>query len=117
MNTEHYKKLLLTEKKRLSQELESVGYLNPKNKLDWLPKRTDMDKERSDVIDTADNLEEFSENNAIINELEVRMNNVDAAIVRIETNLYGNCVECGNVIEKDRLEANPAAATCKTCMK
>lgn len=116
MNTQHYKDLLLEEKGKLALALTDVGRINPDNALDWQPKRTDMDREHSDVIDTADNVEEFNENNAIVNELEVRINDIDTALLRIESGSFGTCRVCTNAIEEDRLEANPAATTCKAHM-
>ena len=116
MNTELYKEILTKERNRILEELVTIGHINPDNKLDWQPSRTDIDREKSDPIDTADNLEEFSENNAVINELEVRINNINAALSRIDTNSYGICKDCNQTIEDDRLEANRAATTCKTHM-
>ncbi len=116
MNIEHYKKLLISERDRLKAELPSVGHINPNNPSDWQANKTDMDAERSDVIDTADNMEEYHENTAILNELEIRLSNVLSAISRIEDGKFGMCSDCGKEVEEDRLEANPAATTCKIHM-
>lgn len=116
MNTQHHKEVLMQERDRILQELVTIGHINPGNELDWQPSRTDIDREKSDPIDTADNLEEYNENSAIINELEVRFNNINAALSRIDTNNFGVCNECNQPIEEDRLGANPAATTCKTHM-
>jgi RNA polymerase-binding transcription factor DksA len=116
MNTHNYQELLQAEKKRLESELADVGYKNPSNPADWQPAKADMDAERSDVIDTADNAEEFRENAAVVETLEVRLHNVDAALARIEAGKYGTCKTCSAAIEEDRLTANPAADTCKAHM-
>lgn len=117
MNTQHYKDLLQNEKGKLVQELSAIGHINPDNPKDWQPDAVKIDLERSDRIDTADNSEEFQENTAIVNELEVRLGAIDAALERIDTNTYGVCEKCNSPIEADRLEANPAATTCKNDMK
>ena len=116
MKTQHYSDLLTAEKERIENDLSQIGHADPKNPRDWQPDRTDMDTERSDAIDTADNAEEFHENVAIVNELEVRLNAIKEALSRIEDKTYGTCVTCKNPIEEDRLEANPAATTCKAHM-
>ena len=48
--------------------------------------------------------------------LKVRYNDVKDALHKIETTGYGVCEVCGEKIEEDRLEANPAARTCKAHM-
>ena len=40
---------------------------------------------------------------------------IDAALNRIETGDYGDCFECGEVINPKRLEANPCSALCIEC--
>ncbi len=40
---------------------------------------------------------------------------VDAALARIEGGNYGICVKCGNMIDKERLEAIPEAVMCINC--
>jgi RNA polymerase-binding transcription factor DksA len=41
---------------------------------------------------------------------------VNTALKQIEKGAYGTCVVCGAEIEKERLDANPAAQTCKLHM-
>ena len=40
---------------------------------------------------------------------------IDAALKRIETGDYGDCFECGDVINPKRLEANPYSTLCIKC--
>jgi DnaK suppressor protein len=40
------------------------------------------------------------------------LRDVDAALARIRVGTYGECVECGGDIERERLEAYPAAPRC-----
>jgi RNA polymerase-binding transcription factor DksA len=49
--------------------------------------------------------------------LEKRLADVENALNKIDGGSYGICEVCGNKIEEDRLEANPAARTCKACME
>ncbi|MCK5027042.1 MAG: TraR/DksA C4-type zinc finger protein [Candidatus Pacebacteria bacterium] len=101
------------EKKQLETSLSEVGQKNPTNPKDWEGKAENIDAETSDPNDVADNIEEYETNTAITSELEVRLNNINTALERIESGTYGTCRVCGKKIEEDRLEANPAAQTCK----
>jgi DnaK suppressor protein len=42
---------------------------------------------------------------------------VDAALARIETGRYGECIDCGIDIPPARLQAQPAAARCIECQR
>ena len=61
-------------------------------------------------------MEEYQNNKAILNQLETRLNEVKSALEKIENDKYGICEVSGVPIEIDRLEANPAARTCKAHM-
>ncbi len=43
------------------------------------------------------------------------LDQIEAAIVRIEDGSYGRCEECGGKIPRSRLEAIPYAAQCVQC--
>jgi RNA polymerase-binding transcription factor DksA len=111
MNTEAYKERLTDEKTQLEGELASIGRRNPSNPADWeaVPDETGREPEEGD---TADAIEGYAENVAVLNDLENRYNEVLAALARIEAGTYGTCTVGGETIEAARLEANPAAATC-----
>src|SRR5678815_2632276 len=42
---------------------------------------------------------------------------VEAALKRIADDTYGECVDCGEMIARARLDANPAAARCIACQQ
>ena len=115
MNTEHFRTRLTTEKAELEAQLATVGRKNPSNPGDWepVPEETGME---ADPNDQADQMEEFGNNNAILVDLEARYQSVLAALARIDEGTYGTCQASGEAIEEDRLEADPAAATCKAHM-
>ena len=52
----------------------------------------------------------------VLDELEVRYQNVSLALKKIVDGSFGKCEVDGSPIEEDRLDANPAARTCKTHM-
>jgi RNA polymerase-binding transcription factor DksA len=109
----YFQKKLQEELAVLEGELATVSTKNPNNLEDWEPKKADLDIAQADRNEVADVLEEFGNNTAITRDLEIRLAEVKAALKRIEDNSYGVCEISGEPIEEDRLEANPAAATCK----
>jgi DnaK suppressor protein len=115
-NTQHFKDLLLKEAKILEEELASIGRKNPDQKGDWEAVGTDLDEDNADEFDVADDLEQFENNKAELDQLEIQSNNVKAALQKIEDGKYGICEVGGEKIEEDRLEANPSAKTCKAHM-
>ena len=114
MNDTHTKSLQ-EEKVRLEEELLSVGRRNPSNPSDWepVPASTELEADPNDVATT---IEGYEENAAILKELEIRYNDVLAALARVEEGTYGVCTVGGEQIELERLAADPAAKTCKEHM-
>jgi DnaK suppressor protein len=112
MDTTHFRELLEAEKTTLEAQLATVGRKNPSNPSDWEPTPSETGQE-SDPNDQADLIEHYGENNAILNDLEIRYNEVLAALARIDAGTYGICTVGGEEIEADRLAADPAASTCK----
>jgi len=115
MNTDHFRERLTEEKTKLEGELQTIGRRNPENPNDWeaLPQETGQE---SDPNDAADLISHYEDNTAILKDLEIRYNEVLTALTRIENGTYGTCEVSGDPIEEDRLEADPAASTCKTHM-
>ncbi len=48
---------------------------------------------------------------------ESRIARIDAAIKRMETDEFGYCQNCGEVIGKKRLDLDPTVPSCVTCAK
>ena len=46
---------------------------------------------------------------------EETLNQIEAALERIETATYGRCLECDSVVPKSRLNAIPYTPHCVTC--
>ncbi len=89
-----------------------IGRRNPAVPNDWesVPSETGSEPDMADQADVIINREN---NAAILSELEARYDVILAALSRIEKGTYGKCEVCGNDIEEDRLEVDPASATCK----
>lgn len=111
-DTTQYKKRLEDELALVEKELGTVGRRNAANPGDWEARPEAMDVIPSDQNELADAMESLDENAGILGALEVRYGNVKRALDKIEKGTYGICEVCGKEIEKDRLDANPAARTC-----
>ncbi|MES2471016.1 MAG: TraR/DksA C4-type zinc finger protein [Patescibacteria group bacterium] len=108
---EYFKKKLEKEKILLEEELKTIGRVNPANPNEWQPGPVNMDIDTADENEVADKFEEYEENNVILEQLETQMKDVQAALAKMESGAYGICEISGEPIEKERLEANPAART------
>jgi RNA polymerase-binding transcription factor DksA len=115
-DVQRFKAALLAERSQLEQELERVGRRNPTNPADWEPEPEALDISEADRNETADRIEAYEENSAILKELEARYQAVKLALDKIEQGTFGTCEISGEPIELDRLEANPAARTSKAHM-
>lgn len=104
---------LAEEKKLLEEELSGVGHINPDNPSDWEVEPAKMDISEADKNERADRIEEFETNAAIEVTLENRLNEITKALERISSGTYGVCEVGSELIEHERLMANPAARTCK----
>lgn len=118
MNTEYYKEKLEKELQIVEQELRSIATQDPKNSHNWEATETKMDvmSAAADPNEAADKQEEYTENRAITDQLEIRYNNIKRALEKMSDGSYGMCEISGKPIEPERLEANPAARTCKEYM-
>jgi RNA polymerase-binding transcription factor DksA len=114
IDTQHFKEKLLEEKAKLITELQTVGRVSPNNPDDWEPMVGEKGGSTSDPNDSADSIEEYEENTALVSELEIQLKDINVALEKIEAGTYGVCEISGHPIEIDRLEANPSARTCKT---
>lgn len=52
---------------------------------------------------------------ALARSAQQRLEEVDAALRRLDEGTYGTCRVCGRPIPPERLEARPSATTCTTC--
>ena len=116
MNIDRYRKILEEEATKLQTELESLWVQNPEVKTDWVERADDLDTVNADLNDVADRTEEYDERRAVLAALEGRYNDVKRALRKIDDGTYGACEISGEPIEEDRLDANPAARTCKQHM-
>lgn len=111
MKTEHFRKKLEEEKKKLELEMGHIGRKNPSVPNDWEPVPSETGTE-SDLADQADIVVNHENISAILADLEARYDAILDALSRIEKGTYGVCEVCGKKIAEARLEADPSATTC-----
>jgi DnaK suppressor protein len=58
---------------------------------------------------------ERSQLSALARQARERLDEVEAALARVDAGTYGECERCGDPIAPARLEARPAAARCVAC--
>lgn len=109
----HFKEKLLAEKVVLEDELQNIARKEVGGEWSAIP---EPHNDVGDEGDEADFIQDFDSKLARVGSLETKYNQVIAALDRIEKGTYGICIKSGNPIEEDRLEANPAAETCKAEM-
>lgn len=58
---------------------------------------------------------ERSQVGALVRQAQDHLEQVDAALARLDDGTYGLCAVCGCPIPAERLEVRPSAATCVAC--
>lgn len=114
-NIDKHKIKLEKEKKLLMEELSSLGRVDKTG--DWVATPEKPVSPQSERGDRAELTEDFEERSSILDTLEIRLADINKALVKIDNNEYGICESCKKSVEQKRLEANPAAGTCESCME
>jgi RNA polymerase-binding protein DksA len=105
------KKKLLSERKRLLNELNKLTQKNKKKgifRIIWPEFGTKEDESAREV-------EAYEQNLVLEKNLENSLKDVEAALQRIENNTYGKCEICKKDIAIERLKAFPVATLCIEC--
>lgn len=58
---------------------------------------------------------ERSQLGALVRRTQLHLQEIDAAVQRLDTGTYGACERCGGAIGDGRLRARPTARTCMAC--
>lgn len=107
-----YEARLVEEQAKLQEDLSNIGTFNAENS-QWEAMPTQQDGPESDPIDLADRVEEYESRSEMVKTLSKRLTDINDALVKITDGTYGVCEVSGEKIEEARLDANPAARTCK----
>ena len=98
-------------------EFKPVAQPDPARPGEWIAKRENLDTDKADELETAEDLEEMEGHEAIAEKLEMRLHDLRHALERVKNGSYGKCEVCQKPIEEGRLVANSAASTCVAHMK
>ena len=112
IDLDYFKTKLEQEKKSLEVDLSRIARVNPGDPADWEMKPTG-DTELAFHDEVPELLAEEGERAATEAELEQPLREINLALERLAVGAYGQCAVCDQPIELERLEANPAARTCK----
>ena len=94
--------LLRTEQARLQAQLTELGFADHGSGLNY----------DSNFADSSQVTAERGEAERLASELREALDEVDAALKRLQDGTYGVCEVCGKPIGEARLEAKPAARLC-----
>lgn len=107
-------KRLQEEERSIIAQIGSVGDANPAIPGDFEPKMPSYGDSEDDTINESVDLDR---NIAIEEAMEQRLDEVRAAIARIQQGVYGSCEACGSPIEEKRIKAMPTTRNCIHCAK
>lgn len=71
--------------------------------------------QKSEQVDDADMVFEAERNQAVVDNAQILLAQVQAALDRLDNGTYGKCIQCGKDINPKRLEALPYATLCIDC--
>jgi RNA polymerase-binding transcription factor DksA len=106
------KEKLEKERDVLLDGLRDMGKLDPETG-EWEATPETQSIPETDQNDMADRFEDFEARSSMIKTLAPRLNDILKALKHLNRDSFGKCSVCGKDIEMTRLEANPAATTCK----
>ncbi|MEX1038323.1 MAG: TraR/DksA C4-type zinc finger protein [Acidimicrobiia bacterium] len=107
-NTSEAKTALTEERKHLVHQLDDLGAAESGDL------RSDLDFGDS-FADAGSVTAERTEVLGLVDSIKSQLDDVDAALARIESGKYGKCANCGKDIPKARLEARPSSILCIDC--
>jgi DnaK suppressor protein len=110
-----FRKRLQEERSRLEVSLEEIeARTSKRDPLDAMIEEQDFDDAPSDAaMDTLDRGTEM----ALEENIRALLDEIDAALTKIERGTYGTCDNCGQPIKKARLERIPSATFCVECQE
>lgn len=107
-DTSKAKAALIEERGRLVHQLDELGAAESGDL------RSDLDFGDS-FADAGSVTAERTEVLGLVDSIKGQLDDVDAALARIESGKYGECANCGKDIPTARLEARPASILCVDC--
>ena len=93
-------------------QLSDMGKYNQETN-EWEAVPEERGSREADQNDMADRFEDFESRSTMIKALNTRLQNIVKALENLSKASFGRCEVCKKDIESARIEANPAATTCK----
>lgn len=110
-------KKLEEEKKRLIKDLRVFAKKDPQLKGNWLTRFPFFSLSRSHKDESAEEREGYENLLPVEHTLELRLKDIEDALVKIKNGNYGQCEKCQKKIESKRLKVVPEARLCMKCGK
>ena len=115
IDAEHFRTLLLDERKRIVDAIEYLHRETPGS----------LEDETEEVLGNADNHLGDAAAGTLDREIDYTLEEhseqilqqIDAALARIDAGTYGTCTKRGELIPVERLEARPWASLCIDCQR
>lgn len=104
-----------TARRRLEEILAELDRSTVTLRSEHAGEDTELSTVDQHLADAASNLSDADRETALLEAIAVQRGEVTAALERIETGSYGRCVDCGEPLPDERLEARPEAARCVSC--
>jgi DnaK suppressor protein len=103
-------------KQKLEAQLSNLAKESPEAKGEWEPKMPIFNSgSTGNLEEEADEVEEFSTNLALSQNLEEDLENINIALEKIKKGKYGFCEKCGKQMPEERLKVYPQARYCTQC--
>ena len=114
---EELKKALEKEKSDIEEQLKKFATKDKKLPGDWDTRFPNFNggQGSSRMETAADEVEEYSTLLPIEHNLEIRLENINSALGKVEKGKYGICEKCDKGIPVERLKISPEARFCLKC--
>jgi len=108
-------KKLEVAKKRLIKDLRFFAKKDPQLKGNWLTRFPFFGLSRSYKDENAEEIEGYENLLPVEHTLELRLKDINSALVKVRKGNYGQCEKCKKKIGSRRLEVVPEARLCLKC--
>jgi DnaK suppressor protein len=109
VNVEHFRELLLAERKRVAGAIEYLHHENAGSMEEETPE--------TGMADTATVTVDREVDYSLEGHSAHVLAEIDQALRRIDEGTFGTCARCGKPIGEERLEAMPYATLCIACKR
>ncbi len=112
---EQFKRELEEKQIKIEQKLASIAQKDPLMKGDYDTRYPKFETQSSD--EEALEVTFYENTLPIEHALELKLAEIKKALERIKNGSYGQCKNCGGIIDERRLKALPETAACLKCQK